>query len=217
LLLLLVVFSAGSAGAAENLQGRVSVIDGDTFDLHGQRIRLHGVDAPEAAQTCRDRNGATYRCGQSAALALSNHLGAAPVTCHQVDRDVYGRVVAKCQQNGTDLGSWLVSNGLAVAYREFGTDYDGEERAAKDAKRGVWSGDFVLPSEFRNGRRTPAPSATPASESCTIKGNLNARGECIYHMPGSRFYADTVVTPSRGEKYYCSIAEAEAAGCRAPR
>jgi len=30
-----------------------SVIDGDTIEVHGQRIRIHGIDAPESRQLCR--------------------------------------------------------------------------------------------------------------------------------------------------------------------
>jgi endonuclease YncB( thermonuclease family) len=214
---MLFALSASPLHATENLQGVVSVIDGDTFDLHGQRIRLHGVDAPEAAQTCRDREGTAYRCGQRAALALSDHLGKAPISCRAVDRDVYGRIVAKCAQNGADIGAWLVSSGLAVAYREFGSDYDREELAAKAARRGMWDGSFVAPSQYRTQLRMPGESAPPTSSGCTIKGNINEGGECIYHLPGSRSYPATVITPARGEKYYCNIPEAVAAGCRAAR
>ena len=45
------------------------VIDGDTLDIAGERIRLHGIDAPESEQTCV-ADGVTWPCGQSATAAL---------------------------------------------------------------------------------------------------------------------------------------------------
>ena len=57
------------APAYADQTGQASVTDGDTIKIHGERIRLHGIDAPESGQTC-DRGGKTYRCGQNATLAL---------------------------------------------------------------------------------------------------------------------------------------------------
>ena len=67
------------------------------------------------------------------------------------------------------------------------------------------------------GRRGLSGGRASPSSGCLIKGNINRRGECIYHVPGSRWYARTKITPSRGERWFCSVQEAEAAGCRAPR
>ena len=68
--------------------------------------------------------------------------------------------------------------------------------------------------------RKPTTSTTPApvtgeSESCLIKGNISvATGEKIYHVPGQRDYEKTVITQSKGERWFCSEAEAVAAGWR---
>ena len=82
---------------ASALMGPASVIDGDTINIRGQRIRLHGIDAPESAQSCRDGQGRDYRCGQKATSALAEKIGKQTVSCEQRDIDRYKRVVAVCR------------------------------------------------------------------------------------------------------------------------
>jgi endonuclease YncB( thermonuclease family) len=129
--------------------GQASVIDGDTIEIHGQRIRFHGIDAPESRQLCNDAAGKPYRCGQKAALALSDKIGRRTVKCQPRDVDRYKRVVAVCRAGGIDLSAWLVSEGLAVAYRRYSNDYVTEEAAAQQAKRGIWAGSFTEPAQWR--------------------------------------------------------------------
>lgn len=61
-----------------------------------------------------------------------------------------------------------------------------------------------------------AVSAATAGENdaCDIKGNVNTQGERIYHVPGQRYYDKTVISASHGEQWFCSEAEARAAGWR---
>lgn len=129
--------------------GQASVIDGDTIEIHGQRIRLHGVDAPESRRLCDDAAGKSWRCGQKAALALSDKIGRRTVSCSLRDKDRWGRVVAVCKVAGIDLNGWLVSEGLAVAYRRYSHDYTGQEAAARNSSRGIWAGRFTMPAEWR--------------------------------------------------------------------
>ena len=193
----------GSAFAAEPIVGRPSVTDGDTVVIRDTKIRLHGIDAPESGQDCADRAGRDYRCGQAAALALADHIGQAPVTCEPRDTDRYGRTVAVCRKGAEDLNAWLVSQGHAIAYRRYSQDYVAAEDEAKAARRGIWAGSFTAPGDWRKGERAmsmgfaapggpdgpiPAPSkpaATPQAGACQIKGNISAKGEKIYHLPGT--------------------------------
>ena len=146
--LIFALLTASPAHAAD-LIGRASVIDGDTIEIQGTRIRLHGVDAPESRQECHV-GGKAWRCGQQAALALSDWLGASTVSCQQVAVDRYKRIVARCSKGEMDLGSWLVSNGWALDYPRYSEGYYvRDQESAKAGKRGVWRGEVIPPWEWR--------------------------------------------------------------------
>ena len=223
--MVLILFS-GSAFAAEPIIGRASVTDGDTVVIHGTRVRLFGIDAPESAQSCEDAAGRDYRCGQRAALALADRIGESPITCEPRDTDRYGRTVAVCRKDGEDLNAWMVEQGYAVAFRRYSTAYGSQEGAARAAKRGLWAGTFEDPSEYRRTARggrgetkpgTEMPRATNEAMTCAIKGNISRKGDRIYHVPEGRDYAGVVIDEKAGERMFCSEAEAQAAGWRALR
>jgi len=206
-----------SASAQLAIVGVASVIDGDTLEVHGKRIRLHGIDAPESAQLC-EKDGRQYRCGQQAALALSDKIGRASIRCEQRDMDRYKRIVAVCRLGNVDLNAWMTREGWAVAYRQYSRDYVDEESAARAAKLGIWAGRFVEPSKWRRGDRLDSErSGDSASGSCPIKGNISNRGERIYHVPGGRYYGQTRIDEQKGERWFCSEGEAQKAGWRRSR
>lgn len=147
-LTILMALLASTVAMAADLTGRASVIDGDTLEIHGQRIRMHGIDAPESAQTCTI-NGKPYRCGQRSAMALADKIGARPVVCEGREHDRYRRLIAICRLGKEDLNAWLVSEGLALAYVRYSQDYVGQETAARKARRGLWAGEFMAPWDWR--------------------------------------------------------------------
>lgn len=137
----------------DGLSGTPTVIDGDTLELRGERIRLWGIDAPEASQTCQ-QHGELVPCGQIATRVLEKYLEHKAVTCAAQDVDRYGRIVARCQAGQQDLGAWMVERGQALAYRQYGGDiYNAAQAGAQAARRGVWAGSFVPPWDYRLARR----------------------------------------------------------------
>jgi endonuclease YncB( thermonuclease family) len=204
----------GTATAQSPIVGVASVIDGDTLDIHGKHIRLHGIDAPESGQVC-EKDGKRYRCGQRAALALADKIGRVTVRCEQHDIDRYKRIVAVCSLGNVNLNAWMVRQGWAIAYRQYSRDYVDDESAAQAEKAGIWAGRFIEPSKWRRGDRLAVESAKePVAASCQIKGNINRSGERIYHVPGARDYGPTRIDESKGERWFCSEDEARKAGWR---
>lgn len=212
---LLLCLSLAACQAEASLAGRASVIDGDTIEIHGQRIRLHGIDAPESGQLCQ-QNGRNYRCGQRAALALSDLISNQVVRCEEKDIDRYRRIVAECYAGDTNLNAWLVENGWALAYREYTSVYVSYEDSARSNSVGMWQGEFQAPWDYRRANRAPRADATSApSFNCAIKGNITSKGVRIYHVPGSRWYDNTSININRGERWFCNEDEARQAGWRA--
>ncbi|MFN3273318.1 MAG: thermonuclease family protein [Paracoccus sp. (in: a-proteobacteria)] len=139
--------------ATEQRAGDTRVIDGDTLEVAGTRVRLFGIDAPEAAQTCR-RAGREWACGTDAGTALVAVIAGRKVTCEKQDTDRYGRMVGICWAGSENLNAWMVQNGWAVAYRQYGGKlYDPEEILARVTQRGMWGSEFVMPWDWRKGAR----------------------------------------------------------------
>jgi endonuclease YncB( thermonuclease family) len=155
MVLLLVVLGAATGAPAAELVGQVTrVSDGDTLRLRvGRRevkIRLHGIDAPEAQQICRGAKGECYACGREAQTALQRMVEGHAVRCRPTGGSSYKRKVATCFAGGINLNQAMVERGWAFAYRRYSTAYVKAEEAAKRAQRGLWSGAFVTPESWRH-------------------------------------------------------------------
>lgn len=139
---------------AGDLVGQASVIDGDTIEIHGTRIRLSGIDAPESDQLCRGDDSVQYRCGAKAANKLDDFIAGRPVNCGAVGTDQYRRTVAVCSIDGVDIASWLVRAGLAFDWPKYSKGkYTADQKDAERAGRGIWSGSYVVPWAYRACRR----------------------------------------------------------------
>jgi endonuclease YncB( thermonuclease family) len=146
---LMLLVASGSANSAD-MVGQASIIDGDTLEIHGTRIRLWGIDAPESSQLCRGDDSLQYRCGAKAAYDLDAFIAGRPVNCLPISLDRYGRTVATCSVDGADLGDRLVRNGLALDWPQYSKrKYDDVQREAEQAGRGMWAGSYVEPWLFR--------------------------------------------------------------------
>ena len=143
---------APDAARGEVVAGRASIIDGDTIDIHGTRIRLSGIDTPERGQSC-ERAGVAYRCGTEASRVLDSLVADQPVSCAVVAVDRYGRLVATCHKGALDLNGEMVRLGWALAYRTYSTAYIGAEDEARAARRGIWAGTFQAPWDWRRAKR----------------------------------------------------------------
>ncbi|GIW28889.1 MAG: hypothetical protein KatS3mg070_2252 [Meiothermus sp.] len=182
------LFALSLALAQDTVAGRASVIDADSLEIQGVRIRLWGVDAVESGQTCLDAQGKVYPCGRRAAFALADFLGQRTVSCTRRDTDRYGRVVAVCGVAGVEVNRWLVEQGWALAYVQYGGGVylDSQDRA-RAGKRGIWQGSFQAPWEYRRNPANPPTAGSPRPQSPSP-------------------------APSPSSVYYRNCAEARAAG-----
>lgn len=227
---------------AASISGPVThYIDGDSIKIWKQSIRLIDVDAPEVAQDCINSRGKTYACGIEASNVLKRIIGKQEVRCvgDQVDR--YKRLLATCYAGAVNINRELILRGWAVNYRS-SERYANEQGVAKATSKGLWAGEFLEPYKFRQRSKHFDPKAEQSNSyalstnnkkgtsskidasdqsvtnaACNIKGNISSSGR-IYHTPwGSRSYAKTHINISAGERWFCSEAEAEKAGWRAPK
>ncbi len=217
-----------SAAQAQDVSGGARAVDGDTLAMSGYRIRLMGIDAPEKQQMC-ERKGVAWACGAEASARLAELVAGQEVRCEGQGQDHYGRLVAICRTGGLDVGRAMVEAGLAVVRPNGAESYGTLEAQVRKAGWGLWAGRFDRPADWRAANKAEEPMPPPARKltakpqvlreqvyrgalGCTIKGNHSWSGEWIYHLPGTKHYAET-----RPEAWFCTEREALAAGYRRAR
>jgi endonuclease YncB( thermonuclease family) len=234
LLISVALATAVPAAASEIVTGMPRIVDGDTAQIGNTKIRFAGIDAPETDQVCLDAKGQKWACGVAARDALVKFSAGRPWDCDLSGMDRYGRALGKCFVEGDDISSWMVKSGWAMSFVRYSHDYDRDEERARETKSGLWSGAFIAPWDWRHRNEqtvvlgavtVPANAqklllgavsseAAPIPD-CVIKANVSGR-ECIYHLPGDRWYGKINMDGS-GKRWFCTPAEAEAAGCRPPK
>lgn len=228
---LLLALLVASAAKAEGLVGIPLITDGDTVAFGATKIRLLDMDAPESDQFCLDKHGRPWNCGIDAREALKEQVKGKEWRCQGVQVDRYGRLLASCTVDGRNISSWMVRAGWAMSpiQKGYSHQFDGDERAARDGRVGLWAGAFIAPWDWRRrdcktevlgsvsvpldaqSKLCGSPSKPPVPN-CTIKATLR-QNECIFHREGGRYYGK-IRMEGPSKRWFCSEIEATTAGCR---
>jgi len=147
-----ILFLTSTNSFSKTIIGNARVIDGDTININNNKIRLHGIDAPETKQTCK-LDSVDWFCGKQSTEELKKIINDQSVECTVSDIDIYNRYVAICLVNELNLNQWMVKNGWAIAYRYYSTDYIIEEKYARDNKIGIWKSEFLKPYQYRKNNK----------------------------------------------------------------
>ena len=127
----------------------VHVVDGDSLELDGKRIRLLGIDSPEYYQFCYNAKHKKYDCGIEAKKYMESLIAGYQVRCEEESKDIYDRSLSVCFAGDKNLNAEMVKAGWALSYREEGEKYLSLEKQAKASKKGIWQGRFMRPELYR--------------------------------------------------------------------
>ena len=135
---------------AADLIGVPRIIDGDTVEISGVKVRLEGIDAPETDQFCLDDKSQPRECGNGVRYQLIKKSAGRSWTCRVSGQDVFHRSLASCHIDGEDIQRWMVRSGLALSFKRYSHTYDADETAAREARAGLWAGAFIAPWDWRS-------------------------------------------------------------------
>lgn len=195
--------------SAPDVQGRATVLSGDTVRLGDKTIKLTGIEAPDKAQSCSRSGNRRWKCGEAATDALRDKIRSRSVTCQPEGSDAGGRISARCTAGGEDVAAAMVREGYAFSSGGLFARYGSQESEARQKKAGLWAGEAERPADWRARRWDEAKKRSPSG--CPIKGQVTSSGR-VYLMPGMAEYERARVRTSRGERWFCSEDEARNAG-----
>lgn len=222
-LLLTACATSGQPAANGEMEAVIKrVVDGDTFELDtGEKVRMIGVDTPETVKP----NHPVEPYGKEASNYSKELLTGKKVKLRfDVEPyDRYKRLLAYVYlEDGTFVNEQLIRDGYArimtippnVAQAEV---FLAAEREAREQNRGLWGTDVSKPESSKgkpkpNEAKNKTTEETAPPEGKTIKGNINSKGDKIYHVPGSASYEQT-----KAEMWFATEEEAQQAGFRAPK
>jgi endonuclease YncB( thermonuclease family) len=190
----------------------VSVIDGDSIQIGAVVYRLAGIDAPELGQDC-DESGHLSPCGLTAAYDLRKlfKLEKGPITCFIQPAE--NTPIATCMVDDRDISDLMLKGGYVTAIDGGSPHYAAAEHLARNARLGIWSGTFLAPREWRDGKRLPAERESGTGKAaCRIKGTVTAGGGRFYYTPLDDGFDAIAIDPKLGERLFCSDDEARQAG-----
>ena len=143
------------------ISGIAKVIDGDTIKIDQKKIRFLGIDAPEKKQQCKKKwlsisfisFTKEYPCGKISTNKLKSIIENKLIRCQINGKDRYGRFIAECFKNKTNINGWMVRNGYAVAYEKYSKKFVSMQNIAKKNKSGIWEGSFDMPWDWRKNNK----------------------------------------------------------------
>ena len=191
--------------ASGRIEGKATVLAGDQMRIDGETVHLFGVEAPISSQQC----AGSKSCAASAKAALQKLVGGKRVTCEVSGRQANATSNATCQVNGADIAGQLVRAGHVFATTGLFATYASAEREARTSRAGLWRNSALRPAEYRAKVWDDAKQSAP--DGCPIKG-IVAGDSKTYFVPWAASYDKTKVRSDRGERWFCTEAEARAAG-----
>lgn len=200
-------------GSVGDLVKVVRVVDGDTIEIEGgEKVRYIGIDTPETV----DPRKPVQCFGVEASKKNKELVEGKMVRLEKdiTDRDKYNRLLRYIWLDDVLVNLELVKQGFAYSYSyppdiKYQDLFVKAQQEARDSKQGLWN---ACPDAEK---KTVVPIVDSAPNgSCLIKGNISTSGEKIYHLLGCGSYSKTQIDEARGEKWFCTEAEAQTAGWR---
>ena len=191
----------------------VRVVDGDTIEIEGgEKVRYIGIDTPETVDPRKPVQCFSVEASKKNKELVEGKM--ARLEKDITDRDKYNRLLRYVSIGDVLVNLELVKQGFAYSYSyppdiKYQDEFVKAQQEARDLKQGLWN---ACPDAEK---KTVVPIIDSAPNgSCLIKGNIGTSGEKIYHLPGCGSYSKTRIDEARGEKWFCSESEAQAAGWR---